>query len=131
MSNTNNTKPIHYDNILEMASKYITKYVDSKFHDMYWISGKRRGHGSIDYDEMPKVILHLMREQLFVISPLIMGDEKATKRYEVMKDTLNKIPEELNKNYIETHNINIEEIRKDVSLTLCRSFHTTSKMEVL
>jgi hypothetical protein len=130
-TDTNKKQLIHYDNIIEMATKYIAKYVDTKFNSMYWISGKRRGHGSADYDEMPKIILHIMREQLFVVVPLLFEDEKALNRYEMMKERLNNLPEKMNTKYIEIHQINIEEIRKDVSLTLCRSFRPTSNMGVL
>ena len=95
MSKKLNT-PIHYDSIIEMASKYIIKYIDRKFSTMYWISGGKRGHGKVDYDEMPKIILHLMKEQLFIVVPFIFEDEKNVMMYKMMKDTLNKLPEPIN-----------------------------------
>ncbi len=118
-------KQIYYTSITEMASKYIIKYVDRQFSDMYWLSGGRRGHGSIDYDEMPKLILYLMKEQLFIVLPFILEDESNFKMYTMMKDTLSKLPDKINTEYINIHNIDIEEIRKDIALTLANIFRPT------
>ena len=133
MNNTNKEEhntPIHYDSITDMAGKYIIKYVDRRFSPMYWISGGRRGHGRIDYDEMPKVILHIMKEQLFIVIPLILEDENAYKNYKQMKAKLNELPEKINEDYIDTHKINLDEMREDVLLTLFHTFKPTSNREV-
>ncbi|HEO99108.1 MAG TPA: hypothetical protein ENO02_07420 [Epsilonproteobacteria bacterium] len=130
MSKKINT-PVPYENITEMASKYIIKYVDKKFSTMYWLSGGRKGHGSMDYDEMPKIILHIMRDQLFTVIPFIIEDENTLIIYEMMKKRLNEQPIKLNKEYIKIHQIDIEEIRKDVLLTLFHIFKPTSNREVL
>lgn len=118
-------KQIYYTSITEMASKYIIKYVDRRFSDMYWISGGRRGFGSIDYDEMPKLILYLMKKQLFIVFPFILENENNFQMYTMMKDTLNKLPDKMNTEYINIHNIDIEEIREDVVLTLAHIFRPT------
>lgn len=131
MSNTNKDQLIHYDSITEMASRYIIKYVDNRFDPMYWMFGAKRGHGKVDYDEMPKIILQIMREQLFIVVPFILEDEKTSIMYEMMEKELNKLSKKLNKEYIEIHQIDIEEIRKDISLTLCYTFKTTANREVM
>lgn len=131
MNYTNKEQLIPFESITEIASKHIIKYVDNRFDPMYWMFGAIRGHRKIDYDEMPKIILQLMREQLFIVVPFILEDEKTSIMYEMMEKELNKLSKKLNKEYIEIHQIDIEEIRKDVSLTLCRSFRPASNMGVL
>lgn len=131
MKQTNNNQPmVAFDNLTDMATTYIIKYVDARFNPMYWQIKGRRGHGSIDYDEMPKVILHIMKEQLYITIPFILEEPDSEIMYDIMKEKLCQLPEKINKNYIDTHNIDIEEIRKDVSLTLFHTFKPSSHREV-
>ena len=94
-----------------LSTKYIVKYVDKFFLSTYWIE---HTHGSTDYDEMLKLIRYIVGQQLFCYHPLALGNEKYTKPYNSMRHTLGKTSDyALNIGYIETFEIDLNEIKKD------------------
>ena len=100
-----------YGAINHTATKYIIKYVDKKFSPTYWIE---HTHGTTDYNEMPKLILYEMKQQLCYFLPLTFGNEKYTKQYERIESILNQTSDyELNTQYVETFKIDLNEIKKD------------------
>jgi hypothetical protein len=106
--------------VSQLTTKYILKFVDNKFNSIYWTENN---HGKIDYDEMGVLILQIFQEQLKYFIPLIFENETYLQAYENMEKVLNKLePRILNTNYIETHNIDLEIIRKDVTSVIKRYF---------
>ena len=106
--------------INQLTSKYILKFVDKKFNPIYWTENN---HGKIDYDEMGVLVLKIFQEQLKFFIPLTFENELYLQAYEKMEKTLNKLaPTKLNSAYVNTHNIDLKIIKKDVALTLKKYF---------
>lgn len=100
-----------YGSINHMATNYIIKFVDKKFSPMYWVE---HTHGSVDYNEMPKLILYAMKKKLCYFYPLTFRSEKYTTLYEKIEKALNKTSDyKLNTQYIDTFEINLDEIEDD------------------
>ncbi len=117
-----------YGTINHMATIFIIKYVDKTFSPVYWIE---HTHGSIDYNEMPKLILHQMKEQLKIFLPLTLEKETLKKAYIKIDETLNKLPnEKRNDEYIDTHKIDINEINKAIIDIFLQYFQANKKNNI-
>lgn len=106
-----------------LATKYITKYVDKNFSPIFW---SEQTYGNTDYSEMPKLILHLMKKKLVHFFPIAMENEHCMQSYTNMEQTLSHIPnEKINKEYIETFKINLDEMEKDIFEIFATHFRIT------
>ena len=100
-----------YGAINEASTYFIIKYVDKKFIPTYWLE---HTYGKTDYNEMPKLILYEMKQQMIYFFPLTFGNEEYTHRYKKMESLLDKMSDyKLNNQYIETFNIDLSEIKKE------------------
>jgi len=106
--------------INQMATIYISRWVAKGFNPMYWVENN---HGKIDYDEMIVLILSIFRSELKMFLPLTFENELYLEAYEKMEKSLEKKEyRKLNTDYIDTHNIKLNIIREDVTLTLKEYF---------